>query len=103
MSQLKLSAVIQKSLLPKHTATVIFLHGLGDSGEGWAPVTKQLGQYLPHVKFILPNAPVQPVTLNLGMSMPSWYDIYSLSHLEQEDEKGMLQSVLQGDIFDGKT
>ena len=25
-----------------HTATVVWLHGLGDSGYGWAPVSDQL-------------------------------------------------------------
>lgn len=39
-----------------HTATVIFLHGLGDSGAGWEPVAQMLAPQLPHVKWILPNA-----------------------------------------------
>lgn len=30
------------------------------------------------LRFVLPNAPVSPVTINGGMSMPSWYDITSL-------------------------
>lgn len=48
---------------------------------------------LRHVRFILPNAPVQPVTLNMGMSMPSWFDITSLEDIsEGEDEKGLLKS-----------
>ncbi|GJJ72746.1 phospholipase/carboxylesterase [Entomortierella parvispora] len=88
----KLTKVVQQSKA-KHTATVIFMHGLGDSGDGWAPVGEQLGEYLPHIKFIFPNAPNQPVTLNMGMKMPSWYDIKSLNSLNQEqDEQGMLQS-----------
>lgn len=40
-----------------HSATVIFLHGLGDTGNGWAPVGQQLN--IPHVKFIFPTAPTR--------------------------------------------
>ena len=42
----------------QHTATVIFAHGLGDSGEGWAPVGAEWSPDLPHVKFVFPNAPM---------------------------------------------
>lgn len=49
---------------------------------------------LKHVRFILPNAPVQPVTLNMGMSMPSWFDITSLEDVaDSEDENGLLKSA----------
>ncbi|KAF9354710.1 hypothetical protein BGX34_010850 [Mortierella sp. NVP85] len=75
----------------KHSATVIFMHGLGDTGAGWQVST--LRYHLPHVKFIFPNAPVQTVSLNFGMKMPSWYDIHSLDNIDQDqDEKGMLES-----------
>lgn len=42
----------------KHSATVIFVHGLGDSGAGWRPVAEQLkmDEGLRHVKWVLPNA-----------------------------------------------
>lgn len=39
-----------------HTATLIMLHGLGDTGDGWADVAKQFKAALPHVKFIFPTA-----------------------------------------------
>ncbi|KAF9995541.1 hypothetical protein BGZ80_009026 [Entomortierella chlamydospora] len=91
----KLTSVIQAAS-SNHSATVIFIHGLGDSGAGWAPVGQELGRYLPHVKFIFPNAPDMPVTLNYGMQMPSWYDIKSLGNIDQEqDEAGMLKSRQQ--------
>lgn len=51
---------------------------------------------LQHIKWILPNAPVQPVTLNAGMPMPSWFDIRSLDAnptSREEDEEGMMKSV----------
>ena len=36
------------------------------------------------MKFILPTAPTQPVTLNMGMAMPSWYDIIGKHTLPTE-------------------
>ncbi|KAH7926769.1 Phospholipase/carboxylesterase [Leucogyrophana mollusca] len=77
----------------KHTATVIFMHGLGDSGYGWKPVADMFSPDLRHVKWILPHAPSQPVTANMGMEMPSWFDIYSFDFDASEDSKGMFQSM----------
>eukprot|EP00457_Paulinella_chromatophora_P015162 gb/GEZN01015728.1/.p1 GENE.gb/GEZN01015728.1/~~gb/GEZN01015728.1/.p1 ORF type:complete len:261 (+),score=16.60 gb/GEZN01015728.1/:84-785(+) len=76
----------------KHTASVVWLHGLGDSGHGWAPVCAEWATLLPHVKWILPNAPVQPVTLNMGMKMSSWHDIKSLERIDSESYKGLEDS-----------
>ncbi|KAJ2727053.1 hypothetical protein GGI07_000171 [Coemansia sp. Benny D115] len=79
-----------------HTASIIFLHGLGDSGYGWKPMADSLSPQLPHVKFVLPNAPEQPVTLNGGFRMPSWYDIRSLNKIaDDEDEAGMNASMVK--------
>ncbi|KAF9573135.1 hypothetical protein EC968_008984 [Mortierella alpina] len=64
-----------------------------------APVADDLQRNLPHVEFVFPNAPSQPVTLNNGMRMPSWYDIKSLSSLgHEQDEKGMLESRQQRNV-----
>ncbi|KAG0369829.1 hypothetical protein BGZ54_008727 [Gamsiella multidivaricata] len=93
----KLSSVVQKAS-GKHTATLIFMHGLGDSGSGWATIGEELTGILPHVKFIFPNAPSMPVTMNHGMHMPSWYDIKNLSKVDddkEQDEQGMLKSNQQ--------
>jgi predicted esterase len=47
------------------------------------------------VQFIFPNAPSIPITLNMGMRMPGWYDIKSLSSLDarEEDEAGINKST----------
>lgn len=67
---------------------VIFLHGLGDQGQGWMSEFKQrLSKYRKDIDFIFPNAPEQPVTLNMGMRMPSWFDLYGLSPDSNEDEE----------------
>ncbi|SCO78480.1 probable Acyl-protein thioesterase 1 [Fusarium oxysporum] len=48
----------------QHTATVIFAHGLGDTGYGCAIAVEnwRRGQQLDEVKFILPHAPRIPFT-----------------------------------------
>ncbi|XP_041737118.1 acyl-protein thioesterase 1 isoform X2 [Coregonus clupeaformis] len=74
----------------KATAAVIFLHGLGDTGHGWAEAFA--GIRTPHVKYICPHAPIKPVTLNMGMSMPSWFDIIGLQTDAEEDEAGIKQA-----------
>ncbi|KAJ0399392.1 hypothetical protein P43SY_008150 [Pythium insidiosum] len=73
----------------KPTATVVFVHGLGDTAHGWADAMQMLSKDLPHVKFVLPTAKSQPVTLNMGMRMPSWYDIKSLSKSDDDDADGI--------------
>jgi predicted esterase len=89
----------------KHTATVIFLHGLGDSGHGWSELVPQL--QMPHVKFMFPNAPSMPVSLNMGMSMPAWFDLYSLDDITREDIDGMqntralVERLVQKEIDNG--
>ncbi|KAH9948745.1 Phospholipase/carboxylesterase/thioesterase [Amylocystis lapponica] len=83
------------SPLSKHTATVIFVHGLGDSGNGWKPVADMLkaNTALSHVKWVLPHAPTMRVTANMGMEMPSWFDILSWGPDAPPDEAGMLRTV----------
>ena len=44
-------------------------------------------------RFIFPNAPVRPVTVNNGMPMRAWYDIYSLSIRDREDAAGIRESA----------
>ncbi len=54
--------------------TVIWLHGLGADGHDFEPIVPLLSLDQP-LKFIFPNAPVRPVTINAGMEMRAWYDI----------------------------
>ncbi|XP_022102263.1 acyl-protein thioesterase 1-like isoform X5 [Acanthaster planci] len=77
-----------------HTASLIFLHGLGDTGHGWASgleeVVRSAG--LHHVKIVCPTAPTIPVTLNMGFRMPAWFDITSLSFDEDQDQDRITES-----------
>mmetsp|Transcript_27940 Transcript_27940/g.39434 ORF Transcript_27940/g.39434 Transcript_27940/m.39434 type:complete len:222 (-) Transcript_27940:158-823(-) len=77
----------------KTPATVIVLHGLGDSGHGWSDAAGMWQKALPHCKFVLPHAPKAPVTLNFGMMCPSWHDIKSLDSIDSEDFAGLDKSI----------
>jgi phospholipase/carboxylesterase len=79
-------------------AAVIWLHGLGDSGHGFAPIVPELRLPAGHgIRFLFPHAPQQPVTINNGMVMRSWYDIKSLDlnavDGSRADEAGVRQSA----------
>ncbi len=54
--------------------TVIWLHGLGADAHDFEPIVPMLDLARP-LKFVFPNAPVRPVTINAGMEMRAWYDI----------------------------
>lgn len=57
------------------SASVIFLHGLGDSGHGWSFLPPEAHERpgLQHVNFVLPHAPKRFFPL-FGMSQPGWLD-----------------------------
>ncbi|WP_205662164.1 alpha/beta hydrolase [Alteromonas flava] len=80
----------------EHKATVIWLHGLGDSGNGFAPIVPELKLPADHgVRFIFPHAPVRQVTINNGMPMRAWYDIKSLDFNSRADIQGVEESATQ--------
>lgn len=75
------------------TAVVIWLHGLGDSGAGFAPVVTALGLPSDHrIRFIFPHAPEQAVTINGGYVMRAWYDIKSMDLHDRADMQGVIAS-----------
>jgi phospholipase/carboxylesterase len=72
------------------------LHGLGDSGAGFAPIVPELGLPKNHsVRFVFPHAPEQPVTINQGYVMRSWYDIKSMDLHNRADMDGVLESEIK--------
>jgi phospholipase/carboxylesterase len=76
-------------------AAVIWLHGLGADGSDFEPIVPELR--LPknlRIRFVFPNAPAIPVTINNGMRMPAWYDIVQLGG-GAEDEAGIRASQAQ--------
>jgi len=46
----------------EHFGSVIFLHGLGDTGAGWSDVAAMLSRSFPTLRFILPTAYASPTT-----------------------------------------
>lgn len=92
MSENVLDAIVIDPSLPAN-ACVIWLHGLGDSGAGFAPVVPALGLAANHqIRFVFPHAPEQAVTLNGGYVMRSWYDIKSLDLHDRADLDGVIAS-----------
>jgi len=54
--------------------TVIWMHGLGADATDFEPIVPMLELHKP-LRFVFPNAPVRPITINGGMEMRGWYDI----------------------------
>lgn len=73
---------INKQLNPK--CIVIWLHGLGADCYDFLPFIEKFNKS--EFEFILPNAPIIPITLNQGMKMRGWYDIHSLDFGFQDSE-----------------
>lgn len=77
-----------------HTATVIWLHGLGADGNDFVSIVPELGLGKNHgVKFIFPHAAIRPVTINNGYPMRAWYDITGLSRTGPQDTPGIRESA----------
>jgi phospholipase/carboxylesterase len=76
-------------------ASVIWLHGLGADRYDFLPVAETLQEQLPSTRFVLPQAPTRPVTINGGWSMPSWYDILAMSPARAIDQAQLEQSAQQ--------
>src|SRR5580704_15412410 len=73
----------------KPNAAVIWLHGLGADGHDFEPIVPEIVHPGERAwRFVVPNAPVRPVTINGGMSMRAWYDIKGLDRKAAEDVAG---------------
>lgn len=74
--------------------SIIWLHGLGADGNDFVPIVQEL--QLPaslSLRFVFPNAPIMPVTINNGYRMPAWFDIVSMSIDQRIDQVGIHRSV----------
>lgn len=78
---------------PNPTASIVLMHGLGADGNDFVPIAQELNlSSVGPVRFVFPNAPVMPVTINGGYQMPAWYDIYGPNLVQREDEVGLRRS-----------
>ena len=72
------------------------MHGLGADGRDFVPIAEQLDlSSVGPVRFLFPNAPTIPVTVNGGYLMPAWYDILAADLVKREDEAGLRSSRSQ--------
>ena len=80
------------------TGTVIWLHGLGADATDFEPLVPMLGLSAP-IRFVFPNAPVRPVTINNGMEMRAWYDIDPRAPLAGEadirESAGQIEDLIE--------
>jgi phospholipase/carboxylesterase len=78
-------------------AAVVILHGLGADGTDFLPFGDELRlDAVGPVRFVLPRAPVRPVTINGGHPMRAWYDILGTDLARRdarEDEAGLRASI----------
>lgn len=74
-------------------ASVIVLHGLGADGTDFLPFADEIDlASIGPVRWLLPRAPVRPVTVNNGYRMRAWYDIFAFgaeAKNPREDEAGL--------------
>lgn len=83
---------------PKRPArcSVVWLHGLGADGNDFVPIVPHLGiDESLALRFVFPNAPRIPVSLNMGMVMPAWYDIAGPDLRYRQDVEGIRRSEAQ--------
>ncbi|XP_067319888.1 lysophospholipase-like protein 1 [Anolis sagrei] len=81
-------AVLQRSVVAavpagRHTASVIFLHGSGDTGPGvrdWIKQVLKQDLSFQHIKVIYPTAPARPYTPMRGSLSNVWFDRYKISY-----------------------
>ncbi len=78
---------------PDPQGTIIWMHGLGADCWDFVPVVRELNlPEQPALRFIFPQAPTRPITINGGMAMPGWYDIAMTDIARKPDEGGVRES-----------
>lgn len=81
----------------KPSASVIFLHGLGDSADGWTDTfTNMFLPKFPHIRFILPTANAGPITRYENTIMNRWFDIPpKTDNITRDNVGGLDESIKQ--------
>ena len=88
--------------------SIIWLHGLGATANDFPPIVPHLGlDDSRPIRFIFPQAPDRPITINGGYVMPGWYDIKGLDLASKEDREGLeisrntVEKLIDGQIEQG--
>lgn len=75
-------------------SVLIFLHGLGDSAQGYLSTFQSSSRPVPNTtKVILPTAPLSPVAIMGGELMNSWYDIKGMSGEDDVSQEDVLDNT----------
>ena len=80
-----MSETLYREPTAAHDASVIWMHGLGASSADFIDMPRIITR--PGTRWVFPNAPVRPVTLNNGWRMPSWFDIRFLDGDEHSEDR----------------
>lgn len=76
---------------------IILLHGLGADAGDLSELATHLQTASADCRFIFPNAPLIPVTINGGMLMPAWFDILGFSENSKQDKEGIAEAKMHID------
>ena len=88
--------VIEAQTGESPVATILIMHGLGADGRDFVPIAEQIDlSDIGPVRYLFPNAPTIPVTINGGYVMPAWYDILAADLVKREDEAGLRSSRVE--------
>jgi phospholipase/carboxylesterase len=70
---------VEVETAPDPVGSVIWMHGLGADAHDFEPIVPELhAQVGLPLRFVFPNAPVRPITVNNGYPMRAWFDIVSM-------------------------
>ena len=88
------------SVTSPFTAAVIFLHGVGSTGDELRTQLSHLAQpslesRFPHIRFIFPTAPLRSFTAFKGRVLPAWFDRAGYGLQWDEDAEGLRDSCVQ--------
>jgi phospholipase/carboxylesterase len=84
---------IELESAPNPTAAVIWMHGLGASSDDFAGLVPELDlEGCQPIRFVFPQAPSIPITINGGYVMPGWYDLYGMDLVSKQDATGIQRS-----------
>jgi len=77
------------------SGSVLWLHGLGADGYDFEPIIPELAPPAAALRFVMPHAPIRPVTINGGMAMRAWFDVLALDRDSPQDERGIREAAEQ--------
>lgn len=89
-----LSCIERQPKAGQPNASIIWLHGLGASGDDFVPVIPRI-QLADHInmRFVFPHAPMRSIAYFGGETMPAWYD-FSIEGVERTVDESHLKTMV---------